>query len=201
MLIGTHVRLEPLSHEHIAGLAAASAADPSLYTWSAVPQGTDDVAAYVDAALALQNVGDTMAFATVRAGDGAIIGSTRFFNIERWAWPQGHARQGRELIDGCEIGYSWLTRSAIRSAANTEAKFLMLRNAFETWQVLRVCFHTDARNERSRRALARIGGRFEGILRAHRLAADATARDSARFSIVADEWPRVRDDLQQRLTV
>jgi RimJ/RimL family protein N-acetyltransferase len=94
--------------------------------------------------------------------------------------------------DACEIGYTWLTRSAIRTAANTEAKLLMLSHAFESWQVVRVCFHTDARNARSRAALERIGGQFEGLLRAHRLAADLTARNSARYSIVAAEWPAVK---------
>jgi len=85
----------------------------------------------------------------------------------------------------------------MRTPANTEAKLLMLDHAFETWQVLRVCFHTDARNERSRAALERIGGKFEGILRAHRMAADYIPRDSLRFSIVAAEWPTVKQRLIQ----
>ena len=102
---------------------------------------------------------------------------------------------GRGLPDACEIGYTWLTRSAIRTAANTETKLLMLTFAFETWQVLRVCFHTDARNQRSRAALQRIGGQFEGILRAHRMAADFIPRDSVRYSIVASEWPSVKQGL------
>jgi RimJ/RimL family protein N-acetyltransferase len=140
-----------------------------------------------------------VSFATVRAGDGVVIGSTRFFALEQWAWPEGHALHGRKTPDACEIGYTWLARSAIRTAANTEAKLLMLAHAFETWKVLRVCFHTDVRNERSRAALARIGGQFEGILRAHRMAADFIARDSARFSIVAAEWPAVKEKLTQKL--
>jgi RimJ/RimL family protein N-acetyltransferase len=130
--------------------------------------------------------------ATVRLAANQVIGSTRFWNIERWPWPEGHSRHGRELPDVCEIGYTWLSRSAIRSAANTEAKLLMLTHAFETWEVLRVCFHTDVRNERSRAALERLGASKEGLLRAHRLAADATPRDSMRYSIVAAEWPSVR---------
>src|SRR5258708_39198419 len=116
--------------------------------------------------------------------------------LERWSWPRGHPRCGRRIPDACEIGYTWLTRSAIRTAANTEVKLLMLTHAFETWQMLRVCFHTDARNRRSRAALERIGGKFEGILRAHRIAAGPPARDSARHSIVTTEWPAVK----QRLT-
>src|SRR5262249_59264701 len=135
-------------------------------------------------------------FAIVDMGKGAVLGASRFFDIERWSWPQPHARHGRTTPDSCEIGYTWLTRSAIRTPINTEAKFLMLAHAFEKWQVLRVCFHTDVRNQRSRAALERIGGHFEGTLRSHRLASDFIARDSARFSIVASEWPAVKHRLQ-----
>jgi RimJ/RimL family protein N-acetyltransferase len=131
----------------------------------------------------------------VRAADGVVIGSTRFWNLERWAWPEGHARHGRTDPDVCEIGYTWFSRAAIRTGANTEAKMLMLTHAFESWQVLRVCLHTDARNRRSRAAIERIGGRFEGILRAHRMAADFTPRDSVRYSIIAAEWPEVKQRL------
>lgn len=136
-------------------------------------------------------------FAIVHVDDGVIIGSTRFWNLERWSWPQGHPSYGHSAPDACEIGYTWLTRSAIRTAANTETKLLMLKHAFEVWQVLRVCFHTDARNQRSRAALERIGGQFEGILRAHRMAADFTARDSVRYSILSSEWPAVKERLVQ----
>ena len=121
-----------------------------------------------------------------------VVGSTRFFDLDQWAWPQGHPRHGQREPDVCEIGYTWLTSSAIRTPVNTEAKLLMLTHAFESWQVLRVCLHTDMRNLRSRAAIERIGGRFEGVLRAHRMAADFTARDSARYSIVQAEWPEVK---------
>jgi RimJ/RimL family protein N-acetyltransferase len=199
VLSGKHVRLEPLDHRHVDGLATASAADASLYQWSPVPQGKAEAISYIDAALAGRDAGTTVPFATVRIEDGVVIGSTRFFNLERWTWPQGHPRHGRDVADACEIGYTWLTSSAIRTAANTEAKLLMLTHGFETWQMLRVCFHTDVRNQRSRAAIARIGGKFEGILRAHRMAADFIARDSARFSIVAAEWPEVKQRLRQML--
>jgi RimJ/RimL family protein N-acetyltransferase len=92
-------------------------------------------------------------FAIVRADSGAVIGSKRFLDIERWSWPAGHPRHGRSAPDACEIGYTWLTRHAVRTAANIEAKLLMLTHAFEAWQVLRVCFHTDVRNARSRAVL------------------------------------------------
>jgi len=194
-LQGRHVRLEPLDYRHVDGLAAASAVDPAFYTWSPIPQGKLEAAKYVETALAWQNAGTALAFAMVRISDGIVIGSTRFFNLERWAWPEGNPLHGRGTPDVCEIGYTWLTRSAIRTAANTEAKLLMLTHAFETWKVLCVCFHTDVRNQRSRAALERIGGQFEGILRAHRLAADFTPRDSVRYSIIASEWPAVKQRL------
>lgn len=198
-LAGRHIRLEPLERSHVPGLVAASGGDPELYRWSMVPRGEADVARYVDTALAWREAGTALAFATVRLTDGKLVGSSRFFDIERWAWPAGHARHGRTNPDVCEIGYTWLSHEALRTAANTEAKLLMLTHAFETWQVLRVCLHTDARNARSRAAIERIGGRFEGILRAHRLAADATPRDSARYSILAAEWPGVKQRITARL--
>lgn len=189
--------MEPLDHGHVDGLVAASADDASLYQWSPVPRGKVDATKYVETALAWQDAGTAVPFAIVRVPDGVVLGSTRFFNLERWAWPEGHPRQGRGVPDACEIGYTWLTRSAIRTGANTESKMLMLRHAFEVWQVLRVCFHTDARNQRSRAALERIGGQYEGILRSHRMAADFSPRDSVRYSIVASEWPAVKQRLIQ----
>lgn len=194
-LCGRFVRLEPLDRDHLDGLVAAAEVDPSLYQWSLVPQGKAEAARYIDAALAGRDAGTALPFATVRIADDAVIGSTRFFDIEHWAWPLGHPRHGRTDPDACEIGYSWLTRSAIRTAANTEAKLLMLTHAFESWQVLRVCLHTDVRNERSRAAMERIGAKFEGILRGHRMAADFTPRDSARYLIVSADWPDVKTRL------
>ena len=183
----------------MAGLAVASAGFPSLYQWSPVPQSEAEAAAYVETALAWRDAGTAAPFAIVRLDDRAVIGSTRFFLLERWAWPPGHPRHGRRFPDAGEIGYTWLANSAVRTAANTEAKLLMLTYAFETWEALRVCFHTDVRNQRSRAALERIGGKFEGILRAHRMAADFIARDSARFSIVAPEWPETKQRLTKML--
>lgn len=194
-LTGRHIELVPLDFCHAEALAAASAVNPSLYQWSAVPRGKDAVEAYIAKAVSWRQAGTAVPFATVRKSDDAVIGSTRFFDIERFAWPAGHERHGRRDPDACEIGYTWLTQSAIRTAANTEAKFLMLRHAFETWQVLRVCLHTDARNQRSQAAMERIGGKFEGVLRAHRMGTDFIARDSLRYSIIAAEWPQVKDRL------
>jgi len=199
VLTGAHVRLEPLERAHVAGLIAAAGQDPTLYEWSTVPQGTGQMVQYVDSALAERKAGSALPFATLRTADGAVLGSTRFFLLERWAWPAGHANAKRSGVDGCEIGYTWLGAAAVRTAANTESKLLMLTHAFESWGVQRVCFHTDVRNERSRNALARIGAVFEGVLRAHRLAVDLKPRDSARYSIVAGQWPGVKHRLQEFL--
>ena len=198
-LEGRHVRLEPLEPRHADGLAAASRVEPSLYQWSPVPQGKLEATKYIETALRWREAGTALTFATIRVGDGIVIGSTRFFDIERWAWPLGHAHHHRSTPDVCEIGYTWLTRDAIRTPANTEAKLLMLTHAFETWKVHRLCFHTDVRNHRSRNAIERIGGRLEGILRAHRMAADFIPRDSARYSIIASEWPAAKQQLMQKL--
>ena len=196
-LLSRHIRLEALDHRHVDGLVAAAGADQSLYQWSPVPQGKSQATIYVDTALAWRDAGTAVPFAIVNVNGGAVIGSTRFWNMERWAWPEGHPRHGRHSPDACEIGYTWFARSAIRTAANTEAKLLMLTHAFESWGVLRVCFHTDVRNERSRAAIERIGGKFEGILRAHRMAADFIPRDSVRYSIIEAEWPEVKERLNQ----
>jgi len=195
-LAGQHIRLEPLGRHHIEGLAAASSGDPALYRWSAVPRGPEATTKYVATALNWRDAGTAVPFATVRQPDGVVIGSTRFFDIERFPWPEGHERHNLPQGDVCEIGYTWLAASSIRTGANTEAKLLMLTHAFEVWGMLRVCLQTDERNQRSRAAIERIGGKFEGILRAHRMAADNIPRNSARFSIVASEWPATK----QRLT-
>jgi N-acetyltransferase len=193
-LIGTLVRLEPLQHDHVPGLVAAAARGAELYRWSPVPQDTDQARRYVATAIAGRDAGTAVPFAVIRAEEGTVIGSTRFFDLDYWPWPDGHDRSGP---DTCEIGYTWLSPRAIRTGANTEMKRLMLTHAFETWQVRSVCLHTDARNQRSRQAMERIGARFEGILRAHRLGADLRPRDSARFSVTAAEWPAVRRHLDE----
>ena len=198
-LQGQHVRLEPLGEQHVDALVAAAHQDPSLYRWSQVPQNRAEAAKYIATALAWRRAGSAVPFATVRVLDGEVVGSTRFWNLERWSWPLGHPSHGRSGPDVCEIGYTWLARSAVRTAVNTEAKALMLTHAFEHWEVQSVCLHSDARNEASRTAMERIGARFEGVLRAHRMATDYSARDSARFAIIRHEWPAVKQRLQRLL--
>jgi RimJ/RimL family protein N-acetyltransferase len=200
VLEGSVVRLEPLGMQHLAGLVRAAAVDPSIYRWSPVPRDTDRAAEYVATALAWRDAGTAMPYAIVRRTDERVIGSSRFFELTRWAWPAEHPSFGRHEPDVGEIGYTWYAADATRTAANTETKLLMLTQAFETWRMLRICLHSDARNARSRAAIERVGGRFEGILRAHRLAADIIPRDSARYSILAEEWPAVKERLRGYLT-
>ena len=193
-LTGTRVRLEPLSYRHLPGLTAAAAGGGDLYRWTAVPRDEAAARGYIETALASRDRGMAVPFAVVRLADEAVIGSTRFWDMACWPWPDRDPAVP-PAPDTCEIGHTWLAADAIRTGANTQMKRLMLTHAFETWQVRSVCLHTDARNERSRAAMERIGARFEGILRAHRLAVDLTPRDSARYCITADEWPAVRDHL------
>ena len=189
VLRGTSVRLEPLSPEHVPALMAAASADRSTYEFTFVPDQPDAMAAYVATALDEQRIGRTYAFATVQ--HERIVGSTRFMDIDYW--------QESPVPSALEIGGTWLSASAQRTAANTEAKLLMLTHAFEIWQVHRVTFKTDARNERSRRAIERIGAKFEGIRRAHLVVPDGSIRDSAYFSIIASEWPDVKERLYKLL--
>jgi RimJ/RimL family protein N-acetyltransferase len=191
-LAGAVVRLEPLGPRHARGLAAAAAGAGDLYRMTKVPATEADAADYIALALAGRDAGTAAPFAVVRLADEAVIGSSRLWDLQWWPWPEGHPRHGHDGPDTCEIGHTWLAKSAIRTGANTEMKRLMLTYAFDTWGVESVCFHTDARNELSAAAIERIGGRFEGVLRSHRLATDLRPRDSARYSITAAEWPAVR---------
>ena len=194
ILAGKVVRLEPLQYQHVPGLVAAASDGAELYRWSAVPQDEAQARQYVETAIAAREGGTAVPFAVVRASDGTVIGSTRFWDLAWWPWPDG---RDRTRPDTCEIGYTWLSPKAIRTGANTEMKRLMLVHAFEVWQVASVSLHTDARNQRSRDAMQRIGLRYEGVLRAHRLGTDLRPRDSARFSVTAADWPAVRQHLDE----
>lgn len=185
-LAGHHVRLEPLLDAHVEALAAAGAA-PSIWTW--FPQDFGTPAAmrrFVAQALAWQQAGTAQAFVQIDAASGAVVGSTRLAQIDAT-----HRR--------AEIGWTWLTPSAQRSAINTEAKYLLLRHAFETLGLMRVEFKTDSLNEKSRRALKRIGATEEGVFRRHMLTESGRVRDSVWFSVVDVEWPAVRAHLEQLL--
>lgn len=193
VLIGEQVRLEPLATGHAPALLAAAAVDRSTYDLTRVPASIEEAHAYVARALREQAAGTSVPFAVVAGASGQIVGSTRFLGIE--CWPEN----GGVHPTVAEIGHTWLATSVQRSGVNTEMKFLMLRYAFEIWQVLRVTFKTDERNTRSRAAIERIGATYEGIRRQHVMASDGTVRNSAYFSLVAAEWPSAREGLVAKL--
>jgi len=200
VLHGTYVRLEPLREAHIEALVVAASEDRTNYQWTYTPQGRQQMTDYVADALDKVAAGAHVAFATVRQGDGGVdrvVGATRFCELAFWQWPPGASHQRRGIPDVVDIGFTWLAGSAQRSPVNTEAKLLMMGHAFDVWRVHRVALQTDVRNARSRAAIERIGGRLDGIMRADRPGSDDTVRTSARYSILAAEWPVV----QQRLTV
>jgi RimJ/RimL family protein N-acetyltransferase len=194
VLDGRHVRLEPLTPAHAPGLAAAGAGDRSTFGLTRVPDGDSDAAAYIAELLADAGSGSALPFATVLP-DGAVVGATRFLDLQYW--PVDARPPGVPVV--AEIGGTWLAPRVQRTPVNTEAKLLMLAHAFEVWRVRRVSLKTDARNERSRRAIERLGARFDGVLRAHMPAADGGLRDSAFYSILDAEWPAVRETLRSRL--
>lgn len=200
VLAGRHVRLEPLAVDHARDLLAAASGPRETYEFTTVPADEASMVGYIEAALRDQEAGRALPFATVAKATGRVVGSTRFGNIEFWPWPPGNANQrGRDVPDVAEIGWTWLAADVQRTPVNTEAKLLMLAHAFEAWRVHRVSLMTDARNERSRRAILRLGARFDGVIRAQRPGSDGAIRDTAAFSILDDEWPMVKQQLHSRL--
>lgn len=200
VLEGRYVRLDPLTPEHGPGLLAAAQGPRESFRFTPVPDTAAGMQSYVKAALADQEAGSRLAFATVEKAGGRVVGCTSFLDIQFWPWPAGSPHQrGQGVPDVVEIGATWLSSDTQRTGINTEAKLLMLSHAFETWRVRRVCFKTDRRNQKSRDAILRLGARFDGVLRAARIAADGEIRDSAYYSIVDGEWPEVRERLRARL--
>jgi RimJ/RimL family protein N-acetyltransferase len=201
-LDGTFVRLEPLTEAHIPALVDAAAEDRLHYQWTYTPEGVDQMTDYVVDALDKVAAGAHVAFATIQHGaDGTdrLVGATRFCDVCFWQWPPGASHQRHGVPDVVDIGFTWLAGSAQRSPVNTEAKLLMMGHAFEVWAVHRVALQTDVRNTRSWAAIERIGGQLDGIMRADRPGSDDSVRTSARFSIVASEWPEVKQRLTTRL--
>jgi len=192
VLVGRVVRLEPVTVEHVPALAAAASEDRTSYGWTPVPAGVDQFRAIVEQAQAERMAGRRLTFATMTV-DGRVVGSTSFLDPQ--SWPGGSGR-----LDSIEIGATWIAASAQRTAVNTEAKLLMLVHAFDVLGVHRVALNTDARNERSRAAIARIGATFEGVLHSFRYGVEGTPRDTATFAIAAPDWPAVRVRLEARLT-
>jgi len=191
-LSGTKVRLVPLQIEHAAGFRTALHAQDgaaAVYQWlgSPAPAATEDAArAEVVLALAARSRGERLPYAQLDASTGEFIGTTSFYEVNPAA---------RALA----IGYTWLGMPWWRTGHNTESKLLMLTEAFEALGAARVVWHTDVRNERSRRAIERLGATSEGVLRKHRIRANGTWRDSAQYAMTDDDWPAVKQQLHARL--
>jgi N-acetyltransferase len=190
-LENTVVRLEPLGLNHVPVLLKIAQSAPEVYRLTTAPSTLEGMTAYVESAVSAREQRQAVPFATVNALTNEVVGSTRFGNLEFWNW----AEHKKDIPDAAEIGWTWLAPKAQRSAINTNAKLLMLEYAFEIWQVQRMTLKTDARNERSRNAILRIGARFDGILRGHMPATDGGIRDSAMYSILASEWADVKPHL------
>ncbi len=185
-LEGQYVRLEPLAKAHLAGLAEVGL-EEELWRWIPTRVRTrEEMAAYIETALNEQEQGVALPFAIVEKATGRAIGSTRYGNIDRT-----HHR--------VEIGWTWVAREWQRTAMNTEAKYLLLRHAFETLGCVRVELKTDSLNERSRAAILRIGALEEGTFRNHMITASGRIRHTVYFSIIDSEWPAVKARLKAKL--
>ncbi len=185
-LEGKHIRLEPLSLDHLDALCQVGL-DEDIWRWmpySALNEA--DMRRYVETALRQQAAGWSLSFATVERTSERVVGSTRYMNIDA---------ANRRL----EIGSTWIGAQWQRTVVNTEAKYLMLQHAFEQLGCIRVEFKTDALNEKSRRALLRIGAKEEGLFRNHMLMPNGRVRDSVYYSIIDNEWPRVKAGLEAKL--
>lgn len=186
VLEGRYVRLEPLGWEHEAGLCEVGL-DEELWRWTTTLIRTrEEMHAYVETALKEREAGVSLPFATVERSSGRVVGSTRYGNIDR----SNHR---------VEIGWTWVARAWQRTPINTEAKYLLLRHAFERMAAIRVELKTDALNEKSRSAILRIGAREEGTLRNHMITASGRVRDSVYFSIIKSEWLEVKTRLEAKL--
>lgn len=188
-LEGSVVRLEPIRREHAAPFwEVAKNNVEDIFRWIPYSMKTrEDFDRLVAIAFKEQERGDSVVFTTVERSSGRVIGSTRFMNIDR---------ANRRV----EIGSTWIAPAWQRTAVNTEAKYLMLRHAFETWGCFRVELKTDALNEKSRNAILRIGAKEEGTLRRHVLTWTGRVRDSVYFSILDSEWPEAKAKLEARMS-
>lgn len=185
-LEGSAVRLEPLSLSHHAQLCNIGL-DFELWHWTTTNVRTPaEMRAYIENALAEQARGTSLPFATIDQASGKVIGSTRYLNID--------ASNLR-----VEIGATWIAKDWQRTAANTEAKYLMLRHAFEKFGCIRVEFKTDSLNQQSRDAILRLGAKEEGTLRNHMLTWTGRIRNTVYFSIIDSEWPQVKTRLEQMM--
>jgi RimJ/RimL family protein N-acetyltransferase len=184
------VRLEPLRREHADLFWEVAKNDlDDVFRWIPYSMKTrEDFQHLIDKAFEEQERGESVVFATVEQSSGRVIGSTRFMNIDR-------------INRRVEIGSTWIAPAWQRTGVNTEAKYLMLRHAFEAWKCMRVELKTDALNQKSRNAILRIGAKEEGTLRRHMLTWTGRVRDTVYFSILDHEWPEVKTRLEGMRTL
>lgn len=192
---------------HAEGIAWAGALDRAAYAYTSVPHGLDASCDYIARALAEQAAGRVLPFALVNPLNGRVLGATRFLELDYWrgplVWPPvTGVPDGDPLTavpDAVEIGNTWISSEARGTGVNTEAKYLMLRHAFETWGVRRVSMRADARNARSCVAIERLGATCEGVRRAHSRGLDGVVRDTAFYSVLDEEWSAVRGMIELRM--
>lgn len=196
-LSGPEVTLIPLAIDHATALAIAASESREHYRFNPVPEGPVEARQYIAKALRARDNEERLPFAILWRS--RIVGTMSYSDMKPWDWPAGSPMKRAGRPDALEIGSTWLAASAQRTRCNTEAKFLLLRQAFDLWEVHRVTFRTDERNARSRAAILRLGAQFEGIRRADMPGVDGTVRNSAFFSMVAAEWPSVRGRLEAML--
>ncbi|MDQ6917798.1 MAG: GNAT family N-acetyltransferase [Candidatus Dormibacteraeota bacterium] len=185
-LTGRNVRLEPLARSHVDDLMVA-AADPLIWRW--LPEkitSRADLERWLEDALRAQELGSEYPFAVIDLGSGRAVGSTRYMDVSR-----SHR--------GVEVGWTWYGRDAQGTVVNPESKLLLLGHAFERWDAIRLYLKTDSLNERSRAAIAKLGAKYEGDLRNHRIRPDGTYRHSSYYSILDSEWPAVKQGLERRI--
>ena len=191
---GPTVRLEPLTLGHVNALVDAANEDRSTYTFTRVPRDRTDTEEYVTGLLEQWRAGDVVPFVQVESSSGRVVGATRFMDLRSLS-------AGRPPF-AVEIGGTWLAASVQRTGVNAAAKLALLDHAFSQWGTVRVDFKTDARNERSRSALARLGATFEGILHQNQpslvVGEESLFRDSALFCVTSAQWPEIRERLRAR---
>jgi N-acetyltransferase len=197
-LTGRHVRLVPLQMDHAAALLRIADESRSTYAYQTVAPDLAGMEAFVAAALDEETRGVSLPFAVLDPA-GTVMGTTRFMTIEWWSWPRSPPPPTPNGPDVLEIGWTWYAERVQRTAVNTESKLLLCTHAFEVLGVRRITWKTDARNERSRAAILRLGAKFDGVLRAHKVGADGAVRDTAFYSMLRAEWPAAKARLEERL--
>ena len=186
-LTGRHIQLEPMRPEHAAALLEAGRA-PEIWEWMPVrPLTSAAMDIWIARALTAQLQGREYPFVVIRLMDGRVIGSTRYLEVQE---------EDRTV----EIGWTWYSPDTWGGVVNPEAKYLLMRHAFEDWHAIRVALKTDIKNVHSQAAIRKLGAKYEGTLRNHRIRTDGTYRDTVLFSIIETEWPGVKPNLERRIS-